>query len=264
MGNVIGIKEDFYTFLPPFAEVGTVYDSLMDFVNYKEWVDYIEKVFLFFGKNPKTILDIGCGTGTATILFAKKGYRITGMDIADSMLKTFKNKIKKDKIKLDIIKGDMRNIPINIGTFDAAISMFDTINYNLTEAELKSTFKSIYRILNPGGIFIFDVNTIHCLETVWGNGVMAREGKGVFSIWKNTFDAEKNISTLFLTIFKQIKPNIYRRFDEVHKERGYELEEITEYLEETGFYSIRYYKHLSFLPGKEDSLRVNFVALKEK
>ncbi len=257
-----GEKEGLYHFLPPFSEVGKVYDELMDFVDYKEWVDYIKKVFTFFGKRPRRILDVGCGTGTATLLLAKQGYEMTGMDLSDSMLKRLKKKAKKEKIKINIVRGDMRDIPEKIGKFDAVISMFDTINYNLTDAELKSTFKSVYKVLSKKGIFIFDVNTIYCLETVWDNGIMAREGKGVYSIWKNTYDRERNISTLFLTIFKKEKDNLYTRFDEVHKERGYELKQIVEYLEEVGFTSVRYYKHLTFIPGNEETLRVNFVALK--
>ena len=262
MKNVIGRKESFCGFLPSFTKVGTVYDKLMDFVDYEGWIDYIEKLILFFGKYPQTILDIGCGTGTASIIFAKKGYKVTGIDISTSMLNSFKDKIKQEKVKVKVVRNDMRNISPSLGNFDVVISMFDTINYNLTESELKSTFNSVFKRLKPRGIFIFDVNTIHCFEDIWGNKVTTREVNGIFSIWKNSYDVEKKISTLFLTIFKHERENIYTRFDEVHKERGYELEEITQCLKEVGFYYVRCYKYLTLLPGNEKNLRVNFVALK--
>ena len=214
----------------PFENFARYYDRFMlRLVNYPAWVDYLIKIFNAYNLAPKTILDVACGTGIPSMLFAKKGYRVIGIDNSQTMLDVFKQKIVHTQYDIQIIKSDIRNFstsekvypapfssPNNLPNeplqhqlkpnknwcvVDAAISLYDSINYLLTEDDLKSCFFSVFTSLNPEGLFAFDVNSIFCLESFWSNHETPRKVGGVYSIWRNTYNKEERISTLQLTVF---------------------------------------------------------------
>jgi hypothetical protein len=191
------------------------------------------------------------------LLFAKKGYQIIGVDKSGPMLEVFRNKIAQTKYNIQIIQSDIKNftIPVKVG---AAISLYDSINYLLTEDDLKSCFQCVFDNLNPNGIFTFDVNSIFCLESFWANHETPRRVGGIYSIWRNSYNTEKKISTLKVTVFT----NDGRYFEEVHKERGYSEDELKTALQAVGFIDVKFYAHLTFLPSIETTQRIMVVARK--
>jgi len=102
----------------------------------------------------KTVLDLTCGTGSQVFWLLKRGYQVTGSDISLGMLKIAKRKAQKEKINIEFMRGDMRNI--YIGKFDAAITIFNAIGH-LTKSDFEKTMRNISRNLNDGGIYIFDI-----------------------------------------------------------------------------------------------------------
>ena len=105
------------------------YDRFMlRLVNYPAWVDYIIRIFNEHNIQPRTILDIACGTGIPSLLLARKGYRIIGIDASLPMLEIFKQKINSANLDIQIINADIRNFstPQKV---DAAVSLYDSINY---------------------------------------------------------------------------------------------------------------------------------------
>jgi ubiquinone/menaquinone biosynthesis C-methylase UbiE len=102
----------------------------------------------------KTVLDLTCGTGSQVFHLLKRGFKVTGSDISKGMLKIAKRKAKKEKIKIEFLRGDMRTI--NVGNFDAAITIFNAIGH-LTKSGFSKTMRNIHRNLNDGGIYIFDI-----------------------------------------------------------------------------------------------------------
>jgi ubiquinone/menaquinone biosynthesis C-methylase UbiE len=234
------------------------YDQFMlKLVNYPLWVDYIIKIFKEQHLIPKAILDIACGTGIPSLLLAKKGYRIIGIDNSLPMLEVFKEKIAKTNYDIQIVQSDIRNFSIPEKA-DAAISLYDSINYLLTEDDLKSCLKCVFDSLNPNGIFTFDMNTVYCLESFWGNRETPRTVGDVYSIWQNSYNPEQKISTLTLTVFTDDG----RYFKELHKERGYSLRELENILYSVGFTDIKVFSHLTFLPPADTTFRIMVVAQK--
>jgi ubiquinone/menaquinone biosynthesis C-methylase UbiE len=248
-------SEDLY-YIPQFEGFAQYYDKFMfKLVNYPAWVDYIIKIFNECNLQAQTLIDVACGTGIPSLLFAQKGYRIIGVDNSQPMLEKFKNKIEHTNYDIQLVHADIRNFTLP-EKVDAAVSLYDSINYLLNREDLCSCFSCVFENLKPNGIFAFDMNTIYCLESFWGTRDTPRRVNDTYSIWSNSYDLEKRISTLKLTVFTDDGHS----FVELHKERGYTEAEIKTALESIGFTNIKFYSHLTFSPPTEKTLRIMVIA----
>jgi len=249
-------------FSPPFTEIAPYYDRLMSFVNYRSWVNYIERIIQMHDIVEKVILDIACGTGVCIELWLNKGYEVIGIDASEQMLEICRNRISPQQFKegrVRLIKGDLRNFSLD-KTVPVITCLYDSLNYLLTPEELLSCFKAVNCNLKENGVFIFDMNTIHALQIEWGNQTFERRDGPIYSIWNNTFDPGTRISTLRLTL------NVYENgktltIREMHQERAYPIDEIRSLIKAAGF-DITFYRHLTFNPASEFDTRIMGVAQK--
>ncbi len=262
----------------PFGEIAPYYDILMKRINYSGWVRYLGEIFERFRIKPRKILDLACGTGVPTLLLARQGYEIIGLDNSEEMLKVAQKKaecrIPNSKFRIPKwVLGDMRDFKIP-ERVDVVISLFDSLNYLLEEEDLRKAYSSVLNVLEEGGYFIFDMNTNFGFSQYWSKGSEVREEDGLLSIWRNNYNRERKIARLELTLFVQspsypplIKGDkgglIYRRMDEVHEERGYPPKEIERLLKEAGFQEIHIFKHLQFQRSTRSTNRVMVVAKKD-
>ena len=187
-----------------------------------------------------TILDLGCGTGTLTQLLAAQGYDMIGIDNAQEMLQIAIE--KRDSAGLDILYllQDMRTFEL-YGTVGAVISVCDSVNYLLEEEEIVQTFRLVNNYLFPQGIFIFDFNTVDKYAQVIGDATIAENREECSFIWDNYYHEEEQINEYDLTVFvkepadmEQADHALYRRFQETHYQRGYELEQMKDCLRRAG------------------------------
>jgi SAM-dependent methyltransferase len=131
------------------------YDLLYKDKDYAGEIEYLQNLITTHSDFPKTLLNLGCGTGKHDFLLAAKGYRVTGIDVSEKMITNAnQNKSVLDG-SLDFILGDIRTIRLN-QTFDVITSLFHVINYQTTNQDLIGTFETVKIHLNPGGLFIFD------------------------------------------------------------------------------------------------------------
>ena len=143
--------------MPVFKDYAKFYNSLYQDKDYKKECDYIEGLFLkYLLKKPRTILDLGCGTGSHDFILAKKGYQVTGVDLSGSMLKIAKKRRQELNLQADFFKADIRKINLK-KKFDAVISMFAVIGYQTSNEDLEKALKTAYNHLKKGGLFIFEV-----------------------------------------------------------------------------------------------------------
>jgi len=244
--------------LPAFSRMGEVYDLLMSDVPYGRWVKYLLEIFKRFRHRPTRILDLGCGTGTAARILKTHGFPVVGLDGSRSMLDAARN---KGEPSLPLLQADFRALPFPDRSFSTVFSMFDAINNLLTPDDLEQAFREVYRVLTPGGLFTFDVNTPWVLEHFWGNDEKVKEIGEVISIWRTEYDARNRRSRLWITVFLPTRiPGLYERLDEIHLEQGYELSELQEHLQRAGFQDIQMFRHLSFQPARNTNNRVQVVA----
>lgn len=232
-----------------------LYDELIDDVDYKKWVDYYYKIFSRFGHTPKLGLDLGCGTGNMTTQFAARGVDMTGVDLSEDMLSVARE--KSEGMDILYLNQDMRSFEL-YGTVDFIISSLDCINYITDKRDLLKVFRLVNNYLDPGGLFIFDINTRCKLENILGNNTYILENDDVFCSWQNEYDKVRRICDFYLTFFCK-QGNVYERFDEQHSERAYDIPEITALIEKAGMRVLNVYDNLSFNAPKKNSERVFFV-----
>lgn len=138
-----------------FIKYAQYYDLLYKNKNYREEVNYLCRLIKqYSGRRDKILLDIGCGTGSHDIWFAKKGYEVTGIDRSREMIAIAKNRTSpEDKIEFhirDTSKFSLRK------RFDIAVSLFHVMNYMVTNEALINSLKNIYKHLKEDSLFIFD------------------------------------------------------------------------------------------------------------
>lgn len=196
-----------------------LYDEFMDDIPYDEWSEYILCVLRSSGISDGHILELGCGTGLISMRLAKGGYKVTGIDISNEMVK-IAGKKKIPDFKADV--WDMRvPYPCDDG-FDAVVSLCDSMNYLVEDYDLQMTFGAVADELKPGGLFVFDMKTPQFYEEELGDGIFADNRGHISYIWENCFDSESGINEYDITFYKQIIGGFYRRFTEHHVQRAYE------------------------------------------
>lgn len=145
---------------------------------------------------------------------------------------------------------------------DAAICLFDSVNYLTVETELLDCFACVREALRPGGMFLFDLNTIHALSSNWGNSTKVRQDGEVHSIWRSSYQPCDRTARIELTVFQPDGHGGYRKLREVHLERAYETSEIKDCLQQAGFGEVEIYRHGTSESPNADTGRVMVKALK--
>lgn len=230
-----------------YTDFASVYDVFMDETPYEEWCAFLDDAIRRYRRKEavtdelllqeqNSVLDLGCGTGTLTELLAAKGYDMIGIDNSQEMLQRAIEKRARSGLDILYLQQDMREFEL-YGTVGAVVSVCDSLNYLLTEEELLSTFCLVENYLYPGGVFIFDFNTVYKYETVIGDATIAENREECSFIWENYYHSEEEINEYDLTIFVQREghdSNCFRRFQETHYQRGYRLEQMKELLKKSG------------------------------
>lgn len=240
-----------------------VYDTFMDNVPYEEWGTYIHYILCKYSVKDGIVLDLGCGTGTMTELFAGFGYDMIGVDNSPDMLEIAMEKKEKSGHDILYLMQDMREFEL-YGTVRAAISVCDSVNYITDAEDLIQVFRLVNNYLDPGGIFVFDFNTVHKYRDIMGDCTIA-EDRGVCSfIWDNYYYEEEQINEYDLTLFIRDHAHepeeLYRKYRETHFQRGYTPEEIRIMLEEAGLIFLEAYDMDTKEAVRDDSERVLVIA----
>ena len=239
-----------------------IYDDLMSCVNYPEWVDYIEEIFRKNNVSPKLVLELGCGTGSVCIEMAKRGYNMIGADLSEDMLNVALSKASKEDLDILFLHQDMREFEL-YGTVDAIVCVMDSINYITAIEDLNNVFGLVKNYLNPGGIFIFDINTRYKLEEILGNNTFVADEENVFYVWENAYNKDKGLCEFMLTFFVKNQGK-YTRIDECHQQKAYTIEAIQEALVGVGLTLTNMYEALTFGNPIERSERIFFTCVRGK
>lgn len=216
-----------------------------------------------FNHEPKEVLDIACGEGSFALALARQGYAVTGVDLSKEMIGAALKKAKAEGLSVDFHVQDMRQLSFE-DQFDLVTSWFDSLNYMLTWDDLLSVFEGAARALRKGGLFIFDMNTIYGLAfAYWQLSPYRSDSEDLLMLHRFTdFDYDQNTVTMNITCFTR-DGEVWRRFDEIHRERGYTLTEIESALAQAGLTKLALWGNPSVrIPPQPNSPRVWFVARK--
>lgn len=215
-----------------FAEV---YDTFMDNVPYEEWADDIQDILKEYQIEEGLVLDLGCGTGSMTELLAEKGYDMIGVDNSEEMLELALKKRMESGHDILYLLQDMREFEL-YGTVRAIVSVCDCVNYITEEEELTGMFRLADNYLDPGGIFIFDFNTEYKYRELLGDQVIAEDRQECSFIWDNYYDDREKLNEYELTLFVKCEgeTDLYRKYQEIHYQKAYTLEQIRRLVEASG------------------------------
>lgn len=245
-----------------YTDFAQVYDELMDETPYEKWSQNITNVLAEYNIRDGLVLELGCGTGSITELLASKGYDMIGVDASEEMLNIANDKRIESGHDILYLNQDMRTFEL-YGTVRAAVSVCDSLNYLLEDEDIIECFKLVNNYLDPKGIFFFDFNTRYKYENVIGNTVIAENREDCSFIWENYYDPEEMINEYDLTIFVKEDSedeDIFRRFQEVHYQRGYTLDEMKEFIEKAGLVFIKAYDADTLGDVTAESERIYCVA----
>lgn len=236
-----------------------VYDLFMDHVPYEEWCEYLTELLREHGVRDGLVLELGCGTGSMTEPLASKGYDMIGIDNSGDMLEIAMDKRVASGYDILYLMQDMRAFEL-YGTVKAIISVCDSMNYILEEEELLQVFRLVNNYLDPGGYFIFDMNTIHKYEQI-GDSTIAENREEASFIWDNYYDRETCVNEYELAIFiPEGSQGLYRKYEEMHAQRAYPTKKLQSLLEQAGMKFIAAYDAFSHDEVKEDSERIYVIA----
>lgn len=235
-----------------------VYDVFMDNVDYHQWCDYAVKLLNKYGVTHGQLVEIGCGTGTGTMLFAKAGYDMIGIDIAQEKLEIAES--KKESENIVYVLQDVTELELPY-TVPAMVSIGDSMNYITDYGDFTMVLKRVYEFLEKGGIFVFDLKTRKYFSDI-GETTIAEDREDCSFIWENYFDEETNINEYYLSVFVRGEDGRYDKYEEEHFQRGYTLDEVRQAAEVAGLKIQGIYEAFSDNVGREENDRVYLVVKK--
>ena len=246
-----------------YQQMASLYDQLMTNAPYDQWLQFTKSIIEKSGKNIKTIVDLGCGTGEITIGLAKAGYNLTGVDFSSDMLTYAEQKASNEKQSIQWINQDLRELT-GFTNLDVAVSYCDVINYITSENELATVFTRVAESLKVGGLFIFDVHSLQHVEHRLVNQVFTLVTDDISYIWDCSEGEEFGEMHHDLTFFASDGHGKYDRFEEFHHQRTHSVEIYTRLLIEAGFEKPVLYSDFSLESDylSEKSERIFFVAQK--
>ena len=237
------------------------YDRLTNDVDYQATVDFYREILNREGLNPRTAADLACGTGSVTAILAEMGIDTIGVDMSEEMLTVASQKAGEAGVFPWFICQSLQQLRLPRAV-DLAVCALDSMDYITDPSHCREAIKRIYKVLNPGGCFIFDVNTPEKLQAMDGQ-IFLDEDDDVFCLWRGEFDEETNICTYGMDIFQR-RGDIWERSGEVHQEYAYSREQLTAFLQEAGFTSIEVFADCCLEEPQEGEQRIYFKARKGK
>jgi SAM-dependent methyltransferase len=285
-----------------YTDFAKVYDEFMDETPYHDWAVYISQLISGYGisapykknvaddngsadetiegaetleesldedseealllQEKNLVVELGCGTGSFTEEMANLGYDMIGIDNSGDMLGIARQKMEKAGLDIMYLEQDMCELDL-FCTAGTIVSVCDSVNYLIEDEQVRKAFTKVNNYLYPGGLFLFDFNTLHKYWDVIGDVTITENREDCSFIWDNYFHEEDNINEYDLTIFARVdqEKELFARSVETHYQRGYTLEEMLSIVEKAGLRFIAAFDEETHEAPTEDSERIYIVAM---
>ena len=236
------------------------YDALTTDVDYEKRADFLEKLLRRSAIPVRLVLDLACGTGTMTWLLTQRGYEVIGVDGSEEMLAAAMSKSGQAAgIPPVFLHQSMPRLDL-YGTVDAAICCLDSLNYLTDPRDVQRTLRRLHLFISPGGLLTFDVRLPERLAALDGQ-VFLDETEDTYCVWRTEYC--RGLCTYYMDLFTLAEDGSWDRSFELHRQRGYSVEQLTQWLEEAGFTEIRTWgdgKLRRPVPGED---RVYFTCIRK-
>lgn len=211
-----------------------LYDRLMEEAPYDRWLNLTLNCINDYHPKAKSILDVGCGTGELIVALLKHGFQVTGVDLSNDMLTVAQEKVENLGKSCMLFEQDMRTLD-GIGSFDVVTVFCDSLNYLLTESDVKQAIQQFYNVLNDKGILLFDVHSEYKMNHIFKGATFAEDLGEIAYIWNVFASDEPNQMEHELTFFVEQNNGLFQKIEEVHVQRTFSIEKYKQWLLETNF-----------------------------
>lgn len=237
------------------------YDGLTRDIPYEKYLRFFKTLLRRHGVTATTVLDLACGTGSLSVLLAKHGYRVLGVDRSEEMLTVAAEKaMELEENQPFFVAQPMQRLKIP-EPVDACVCALDSINYVTKPQDVQKAFRRVYESLRPGGLFVFDINTPYKLEGLDGQ-VFLDETEDSYCVWRAVYDKRHSLCRYGMDLFQQANDGLWERSFEEHVERAYTPEELSQWLTDAGFAQVERFANLRLEAPEADELRIFFAAKK--
>jgi len=240
----------------PYTHIPDIYDYLLRHVDYERWYRYLRSLLFRYVEDPRTILEIGCGTGKFGAKFSRDDFLVYGMDSSIEMLRVAKPRARRN---FRVFCGDARRFAL-AGKMDFIFSVHDTLNYLLDAEDLVAALASAREAMHGGSVFMFDLTTEHNIRRFFDGKVTRHARGGVEVVWENRYDAPSRIVRSELTVKR--RDGSVR--SEEHLQRIYPEEEAREIIARAGLEIVDIFGDYTFDPPHDGTIMVNYVTRRGK
>ncbi|MFC4320851.1 class I SAM-dependent DNA methyltransferase [Litchfieldia salsa] len=213
-----------------------LYDRLMEDVPYEKWLDFLQKkIEQYSHRKMDIILDLACGTGEISVPLSQLGFQVVAIDLSDDMLSVANEKAAEANQQIMFYQQNMTELE-GLPQFDVIVIFCDSLNYLSTSEEVIKTFQHVKKYLKEDGLFLFDVHSIYKMNHLFLNQTYVGTEDDVSFIW-NCFpgSAEHSVEHELSFFVLDEETSMYERFDEVHYQRTFPIEEYEKWLTDLGF-----------------------------
>lgn len=239
------------------------YDALTANVSYDTVSQVLSSLLTRYGKSRGLLLDLACGTGSVSVRLAKKGYEVIGVDLSPEMLSEAQNKAYSAGQNILFLCQDMTALDL-YGTVDAAVCTLDGLCHLPNEESVFAALQKVSLFMNPGGVFLFDVNSVYKHRAVLGNNTFVYDTDDVYCVWQNTLLSDGVTVQMDLDFFEPVSDaGDYVRQSERFTERAYPKETLEAMLKKTGFTVLDVFDGYSGKPAHDTSERLLFAVRKD-
>ena len=242
----------------PYETLASIYDHVMQHVDYHSWAMYIKSVLTRYDQQPARMVDLACGTGNLTFELDRLGFEVVGIDKSASMIETARTKALANDRSTAFHVGDLCALTEIDGLepFEAAVCAYDSFNYLLTTADALRACEQVFRILHPDSLFIFDVcterNSLRYFDDVHDSG----EGPGFSYKRHSYYDRKRNLQYNHFAIELESGPAV---LEETHTQHIYSRSDLQLILQACPFELLGAFSGFTFNRGSARSDRVHFV-----
>jgi len=240
----------------PFAAIAPFYDQLMADVPYTRWVDYALTLFAAAGGDGSRAVDLATGTGNVALDLAERGFSVVGVDCSLPMLREAARKTTPAHGHVAWACQDLRHLGL-APRFDFAVCLYDSLNYLASPRDFTVALRQIAGVLRPGGLLVFDLNSIHALEAELFTQEDLDRRTPVRYRWTSRYNRKVRVSVIEMRFWL---PPDGREVTVTHRQRGYEIAEVTAALKTAGLDCVGLYDGTGLNPPTDETERIYFVA----
>ncbi|NLG49618.1 MAG: class I SAM-dependent methyltransferase [Chloroflexi bacterium] len=243
-----------------YRDYARVYDNSGQLAFSLRMIPYLNLLIERHHVTGSVMLDLACGTGTIAIAMAQAGWRVYGVDASAEMLAEARAKTDESGVQVTWSQQDMRQVVLPEQAH-LVTCLYDSMNYMLTDQDLLATFRSVSRLLQPGGLFLFDMNTAWVMASIWDDEIYFTDSDDLSMIMQSEYDRKRQRTTVVVTCFERVG-DCYRKIVEEHQEQAYPPEHVATLLTDAGLHVEAMYDCFTLREPSPTTFRIMFVARK--